>query len=88
VAAEWEPGEAVIREACRAGASSAQGVGFLAGWWMGLSCARPVPVPVGRSSSCCSQSWSRAGPDGLGSYEGQGSGLPMCRWGSGGPEGL
>jgi hypothetical protein len=32
VVAEWEPGGVVIWEACRAGAGSTQGLGFLAGW--------------------------------------------------------
>jgi hypothetical protein len=39
-------------------------VGFLAGWWMWLSCARLVPVPVGQGSSHSTWIWGPAGPDG------------------------
>jgi hypothetical protein len=66
VAAEQEPGGVVIWEACRAGAGSAQGEGFLAGWWVWLSHTRMVPVPAGWGSSCSTWSWSQAGPDGWG----------------------
>jgi hypothetical protein len=72
----WEPGIAVIWEACRAEAGSAQGPGFLAGWWMRLSHSRLVPVPAGQGSSCSTWSWSPAGPDGQGESKGTGPVIP------------
>jgi hypothetical protein len=66
VAAEWEPGGVVIWESCRAGVSSTQGAGSLAGWWVWLSCTRMALEPAGQGSSPSTWSWSQAGPDGWG----------------------
>jgi hypothetical protein len=74
-------------DAGRAGAGSANGVGFLAGWWMLLSGTRLVPVPVGWCSSHSTQSWSQAGPDGCGKSEGWWFNHPTCSFGSAGLEG-
>jgi hypothetical protein len=63
---EQESSGAVIWETCGAGVSSAQGVGFLAGWWVQLSHTSMVPVPAGQGSSHSTWSWNQAGPDGRG----------------------
>jgi hypothetical protein len=77
----------VIWEACRTGAGSTRGVGFLVGFWMLLSCTRLVPVLAGWDSSHSTQSWSPARPDGWGESKGQRSAHLTHNWGLAGREG-
>jgi hypothetical protein len=58
---EWFSGRT-----CRAGASSTRGSRILAGWWMLLSHAKLLPVPVGQGFSHSTWSWSTASPEGQG----------------------